>query len=255
MNMEQNNLKGIRSMGLGTWLSSGSPVVTELASFFNFDWLLLDLEHGCLTEQSLLNCMQAVSSNSIRIIVRVPNEDAKLIGKVLDWGAAGIMLPQVEDPTQIITCLRAMRYPPKGNRGYSSSARSYYYGCKKPDNPDELSSPIFIAQIETIRGVENAKAIAAIDGVDILFIGPSDLKLSIASNAGSLSIGYNEILKNIINTSEIYGKQAGILVSGINDIQNSLQLGFSCIAVGSDLGVLRNGYQEIILKFHESLKQ
>lgn len=244
-----------RNLGLGTWLSSGSPVVAELASVFNFDWLLFDLEHGCLTEHSLLHCMQTVKSKNTRIIVRVPRLDEKLIAKVLDWGAVGIMLPQVENPIEVEACLKAMRYPPNGSRGYSSSARSYDYGFKKPENPVELPSPIFIAQIENIRGVENAPAIAAIEGVDVLFIGPSDLKLAIASYVGVLSKGYDQILKDVIHVCIQHGKQAGILISETSDIVIIQNMGFSCIAVGSDLGILRNGYQEIIYKYHNGTKK
>ena len=170
-------------LGPGTWLSSGSPVVTELVSEFPFDWLLFDLEHGCLTLDSLLTNLQAVRRKDIHLVVRVPSVDHKLINRILDWGANGIMIPHVTDPDMLERCRDAIYYPPLGTRGYSGSARVFGYGLRRPSGAGELPRPLIIAQIEDIQCVHNIDDIARCDIVDVLFAGPSDLQLNLAANA------------------------------------------------------------------------
>lgn len=248
----KNRKEGVfpsRQLGLGTWLSSGSPVVAELASEFRFDWLLFDLEHGCMPESSLFENLQAIRKKDIHLIVRIPDINPALIGRVLDWGATGIMLPHVDDPAQALTCIDAMRYPPSGHRGYSSSARAYAYGLNKPEDLQKVPFPLFIAQIENDEGVKNAAAIAGIEGVDVLFVGPSDLKLNLSTRPDKQSGDYHEALKKVIQAAETHEKQAGILISDMGETESMYRLGFSCLAIASDIGILREGYKSIVLKY------
>src|SRR5690554_3676968 len=165
-------------------MSIGDPVITELASEFKFDWLLFDLEHGCLQESSLISNFQAVRRKDIHLIVRVGSLNPALIARVLDWGATGIMVPHVSSPEQARACVNAMRYPPNGERGYSGSARTYKYGINKPEDIKKIVNPILIVQIENFEGVKKSEAIASVDGVDILFVGPSDLKYELSIHSG-----------------------------------------------------------------------
>ncbi|GAB2605768.1 HpcH/HpaI aldolase family protein [Spirosoma areae] len=248
---EQNQ----RRLGMGTWLSIGSPIIAELVSAFNFDWLVIDLEHGITTESSLISIFQAIRNFDIRLVVRVPYVDSALISRVLDWGASGIMIPHVESPSQVITCLNAMRYPPYGQRGYSGSSRVYSYGVNKPKDVRNVAFPLLVVQIESYKGVEHCNAIAEVEGVDVLFVGPSDLELSLLSQSDQ-KIGYQDALKKVVESAKNHEKQSGILVSNLSETEHFVRLGFSCLAVSSDIGILRNGYQLIINQLnsiHESM--
>ncbi|RRB02514.1 HpcH/HpaI aldolase family protein [Larkinella rosea] len=228
-----------RQLGTGTWLSIGSPVIAELAAACGFDWLLFDLEHGCLTESGLLANLQAAKREGVRLIVRVGSMDSALIARVLDWGASGIMLPHVSTAEQARECVKAMNYPPIGTRGYSSSARSFSYGLHVQQNT--LQQPLFIPQIENEEGVLKAESIAAVDGVDILFVGPADLKLDLSIRRPTPPISYETALQQVSLAAKNQQKQAGILVRNRDDLPALKHWGYSCLAIGSDLGMIRDG--------------
>src|SRR5436190_3613818 len=167
---------------LGTWISSGSSVITEIAGESGFDWLLFDLEHGCTTEADLLPQFQALRGSPTSAIVRVGAPHPDLIARVLDWGADGIMVPHVSTAAEAEACVRAMRYPPRGLRGLARGVRTYGFGLR-PLKDEALPAPILFAQLETIEAVENAEAIAQVDGVDVLFVGPADLQFDLKARS------------------------------------------------------------------------
>ncbi|ODS86100.1 MAG: hypothetical protein ABS46_01460 [Cytophagaceae bacterium SCN 52-12] len=236
-----------RLLSSGIWIASGSAVAAELASETGFDWLLLDLEHGCLSESGIPGSLMAVKGSGCKPVVRVGKIDPVLIARVLDWGAAGIMLPQVSSPAAAKECLRAMNYPPHGERGYTSSARAYGYGLRPPAEPGKVTQPFFIAQIEDVEGVRNARAIAEVPGVDVLFVGPSDLKLNLSAYASPMSLP--SALRKVVEAAHAAGKQAGILAKDPAEARQLEKDGFSCIALGSDLGVWRKGFGDLLKQF------
>lgn len=236
-----------RLLSSGIWIASGSAVAAELASETGFDWLLLDLEHGCLSESGIPGSLMAVKGSGCKPVVRVGKVDPVLIARVLDWGAAGIMLPRVSSPAAAEECLRAMNYPPQGERGYTSSARAYGYGLRPPAEPGKVTHPFFMAQIEDVEGVRNARAIAEVPGVDVLFVGPSDLKLNLSAYASQMSL--RSALREVVEAAQAAGKQAGILAKDPAEARQMEQDGFSCIALGSDLGVWRKGFGDLLKQF------
>ena len=224
----------------GTWLSSGSPVVAELAAQCGFDWLLLDMEHGCLPEAELLGNLRAAGGRGVALVVRVPTHEAGLIGRVLDWGADAIMVPHVESAQEAEALVRAMRYSPMGDRGYSRSVRAYGYGL---NSPDIHAPPMLFAQIESIKGIENVESIAGVNGVDVLFVGPADLRLSLSSFPGAPS--YEDALARVITSAKANAKSAGILIRDRKDTGPLMKQGFSKFAVDSDMAILRSGFLSI----------
>jgi 2-dehydro-3-deoxyglucarate aldolase/4-hydroxy-2-oxoheptanedioate aldolase len=244
-NTLQKNLRGTAGT-IGTWLSIGSPVIAELAAGCGFDWLLFDFEHGCAAESSLIGNLQALNGSACAPIVRVGAPHPDLLARVLDWGAAGVMVPHVESAEAAEACVRALHYPPRGHRGFSRSVRAYGYGLRPPA-PAEPPAPVFIAQIETLKGVRNAAAIAAVDGVDMLFVGPADLSFDInaRAGAGAGAPDYDDCLKTIIAAAGAAGKATGILVRNIDDIRPLRALGFQHLAIDSDLAILRNRYKQL----------
>lgn len=228
----------------GLWISIGSPIIAELASMSGFDWLLFDLEHGSLTENKLQDNLLAAKRHNIKLIVRVPEVNKNLISRALDWGASGIMLPMVSSKEDAEKCLDAMHYAPLGSRGYTSSCRAYNYGLNK----DEKTKPIFIAQIENIEGVENVESILEVKEIDMLFVGPSDLKKNLEAYAYKTTIKFENAIKLVAEATKKHNRQAGILVQDNYEIPNLINLGYTFLGMGSDIKILKNGFQSMLNK-------
>lgn len=230
---------------LGTWISSGSSVITEIAGESGFDWLLFDLEHGCTTDADLLPQFQALRGSPTAGIVRVGAPQPDLISRVLDWGADGIMVPHVSTVEEAEACVKAMRYPPRGLRGMAKGVRAYGFGLR-PMSEAELPAPILFAQIETIEAVENAEAIAQVDGVDVLFVGPADLQHDLKSRPEKATREYRACLEHVVAAGRATGKPCGILIRDPAAVETHRQLGFTHIAVESDLSILLRSFQQIV---------
>ncbi len=225
-----------RTLQIGTWLQTGSSVVAELAAASGFDWLLIDLEHGCGTEATVLPQLQSIRHAAP--IVRVGAAHPDLIARSLDWGAAGIMVPMVSTVEKAEACVRAMHYPPRGDRGLASMVRAFNYGLN-----GEPPTPVFFAQIETIEGVENARAIAAVDGVDVLFVGPMDLKLNLQARPGRTSLDFAACLREVAEAAQAAGKVCGLLCRQTDDYAALQELGFTHLAIETDTTFLRESYR------------
>lgn len=228
------------AVSLGTFISSGSATVVELASLCGLDWLMLDMEHGALTEAGLLDCLRAAAGRDVFSVVRVPTHEAGLIGRVLDRGAHAIMAPHVENADEATALVRAMRYAPDGDRGYSRTVRAYGYSLVAPES---VERPLLFAQIESLAGVENVDAIAKVPGVDVLFVGPADLKLSLAAHQSA--IAYEDALARVLTAAKSAGVHTGILARDRADVPKLLTKGFTKVAVDSDLALLRAGFSSI----------
>jgi 2-dehydro-3-deoxyglucarate aldolase/4-hydroxy-2-oxoheptanedioate aldolase len=231
---------------IGTWLSIGSPIIAELAAASGFDWLLFDLEHGAHSDSVLMNNLQAIKGTPAMAIVRVGAPHPDLILRALDWGSSGIMVPHVESAAEASACLQAVHYPPRGRRGISRSARVYEYGLRPMPEPQDLPPPVLFAQIETLEGIRHVGEIAAVDGVDVLFVGPADLAFDISVRRNGQTPGYEECLAKVAGAARASGKQAGILVRSIDDVLALRELGFTHFAIDSDLGIIRTRYLQIL---------
>ena len=224
---------------IGTFLSVGSPALAELAAECGFDWVLIDLEHGCESEAALPNQLRALRGSRTQGIVRVSAPQPDLIGRVLDWGADGIMVPHVDTVEEAERCVRAAWYPPEGRRGVSRTVRAYGYGMRLPAGA--LPKPLILAQIETAEGVQNADAIAAVPGIDALFIGPADLSYDL--KARGLGEDYEACLERVAVAARRQGKSCGILVRHSDDPEKLRPLGLTWLAMDSDLSLVREGFR------------
>jgi 2-dehydro-3-deoxyglucarate aldolase/4-hydroxy-2-oxoheptanedioate aldolase len=229
---------------VGTWLSTGSPDIAELAALCGFDWVLIDLEHGSGTEATVPDQLRALRGCKAKSIVRVGAPHADLIARVLDWGAHGIMIPHVNSAAEAEAVVQAAHYAPRGQRGLSRSVRAYDYGLNPPG--DTMPRPLMIAQIETVEAVQHAGEIARVDGIDVLFVGPSDLQFALKHRADSSVGDYAQCLRTVVAAARGAGKAPGILARDAGELQPHLAFGFTHIAVESDLSILRKTYQEIL---------
>ena len=229
------------SLQIGTWLSIGSPVIAELAALVGFDWVLLDLEHGCESEAALPNQLLALRGTATRSIVRVGAPYPDLIARVLDWGADGIMIPHVESAAEAEAIVRAATYPPGGHRGYSRTVRAYDYGLKTPN-----ADPLIMVQIETVAGIHHVEEIARVEGVNVLFVGPADLRFSLEQTPETSEDKYGHCLEKVVSAARAAGKASGILLREAQDLKTHANLGFTHIALDSDLAILRKAYQQLV---------
>jgi 2-dehydro-3-deoxyglucarate aldolase/4-hydroxy-2-oxoheptanedioate aldolase len=225
---------------LGTWLSVGSPVIAELAAVCGLDWVLLDLEHGCGSEADLPDQLRALRGGPTRGIVRVPGDRPDLVARVLDQGADGVMVPHVDRAEQAEQLVRAASYPPRGQRGVSRTVRAHDYGLRPLDG---RPAPMLIAQIETLAAVDQAAAIAGVDGIDMLFVGPADLQHDLAVRQPTAGAGFEDCLDRVVAAARAAGKAAGILVREPGDLPRRAEQGFSFVAVESDVAILRNAFR------------
>lgn len=226
---------------IGTFLSLGSPAMAELAAECGYDWVLIDLEHGCESEAALPNQLRALRGSRTLGIVRVSAPHADLISRVLDWGADGIMVPHVNTAAEAEHCVRCALYPPAGHRGVSRTVRAYGYGMRLPAAGDAPPAPIILAQIETVEGVAHAEQIAAVEGITALFIGPADLSYDLRARQSALA--YDDCVSRIAKAAKDHGKGCGILVRHADDKEKLKAIGFTWLAMDSDLSLVREGFR------------
>jgi 4-hydroxy-2-oxoheptanedioate aldolase len=219
----------------GAFAGLGSPVATEIMARSGFDWLLIDLEHGAGTESDLLASLHAMGATPAAALVRPQSGERLRIGRALDLGAHGIMVPRVDLPEQAREAISFMRYPPDGTRGLALSTRGAGLGEQGHTQIQAVNRRILgIIQIESRSAVEHAAEIAAIDGVDVLFVGPTDLSHSLGIPGRFDDPVYLDALRHVATTTEAAGKVAGILLRDASSLARHRELGFRFIGLGSD---------------------
>jgi 4-hydroxy-2-oxoheptanedioate aldolase len=226
---------------IGTSTGMASPQIAELLSHAGFDFILVDLQHGAWTDESVANAFRAISLGRATPMARVAINDYGAIGRLLDRGALGIVVPMVNTPEQAQAAAFAMRYPPQGGRS-SGGAPAYYGGRYDAWANDQ----VFLAvQIETVQGVENAEAILGVDGVDGCWIGPSDLAKSMGVDRSTAegAKAHREMIMRIVAACQKTGKIAGI--SGDMDISFWLEQGMRFVTASYDGGLLLEGARKV----------
>jgi len=230
----------------GTWLGIGSPVIAEMVGELGFAWVLFDMEHGNFTDAAVPDQLRALRGSKTAGIVRVGAPYPDLIARLLDWGADGIMVPHVNTAAEAEACVQAMRYPPRGKRGVSRTTRATGYGLRPPQSPDDVPIPFFMAQIETIEAVAAARDIAKVEGVDVLFVGPADLAFDLKARPELVKMDYDACLREVVSAAQAAGKQTGILLRDAQDVPRHRELGFTHIAMETDVVILRKGLQSLL---------
>ena len=232
---------------IGMLVNLGSPVTAEICGRAGFDWLWLDLEHGSGGYSELVHQIQAVQSGGSAVIVRIPWNEPWIYKRVLDIGASGVMVPYINNREEADLAARSMRYPPRGIRGVAKFNRACGYG-------DEFESYfrtaddglLTVVQIESPEAVDNAEEIAAVDGVDVLFIGPLDLSVNLGIPEQYESPLFTGALDAVVRAAGKHGKAAGILVPGGHPPARYADMGYTFLAVGAEGGILSAGLKRLI---------
>jgi 4-hydroxy-2-oxoheptanedioate aldolase len=231
----------------GSFLQLGSAVAAEIVARAGFDWVIVDLEHGAGTESDLMASLLAVTSTPTAALVRPQSAERIRIGRALDHGAHGLMVPRIDLPDQAREAVSYMRFPPDGVRGLALSTRGAGLGERSHAQVKEINEHIVgIIQIESPSAVEHAGEIAAIDGVDVLFVGPADLSHSLGIPGEFQHPEYLSAVHRTLAAAEANGKATGILLRDTTTLAQHLELGFRFIGIGSDGGFIGAGARAVV---------
>jgi 2-dehydro-3-deoxyglucarate aldolase len=236
---------------IGCWCSLGSPITTEVVGVAGFDWVLLDGEHAPNDVLSLIPQLMALEDSISAPVVRPPSNDVVIIKRLLDAGFHNFLIPFVESAAEARRAVAATRYPPAGVRGISVAQRSNRYGCVPEYNRLINDNIAVMVQIESRAGVEAVSAIAAVDGVDGVFIGPSDLAAAFGRLGNPHHPEVQKAMADVVAAAKACAKPIGILAPIEGDARRYLEMGATCVAVGSDLAVLRAGTQGLVDRFRD----
>jgi len=221
---------------IGSFSDLASPLAVELLGRAGMDWVILDLEHGAATESGLLALLYAAGSTSIAPLVRAQSAERLRIGRALDLGAAGIMLPQLQSIDEVRQAVAYLRYPPVGQRGVALRTRGADLGTLSHVDLARVVNEriVGIVQIEAAQMVRDADEIAALEPVDVLFVGPADLSHALGVPGRFDDPTYLDAIKAVVAACERHGKAAGILLYDAAVLPAHLELGFRFIGLGSE---------------------
>jgi 4-hydroxy-2-oxoheptanedioate aldolase len=226
----------------GVWASLGSPGSAELLGRAGYDWVVVDMEHGYTTESELLAHLTAIEGSGSIALVRPQSGERLRIGRALDAGAAGIVVPRLDTADQVREAVTFLRYPPSGQRGVALLTRGARLGTVNHAGVAALNDDIVgIVQIESPSALEAAEDFAAIDGVDVLFVGPADLSHSLGIPGQFVNPTYQDALKKVVAACRAHGKAPGILLYDHASFRPHLDLGFTFVGLGADISFVNEG--------------
>lgn len=247
--MRPSSLRRVFATGqpaVNAWISGDGLYLAEVISHCGFDAVTIDLQHGMFGVDGALRLIQAVSAGPSMPMVRSTSLDAAQIGKLLDGGAYGVICPSIDTPDQARQLVQACRYPPRGARSFGPS-RGLLYGGSDYVNGFEDEVLVW-AMIESTTAMENVDAIANVDGIDGLYVGPNDLALSLGQRPGaSMPVPQVvEALKRIVAAAHSAGRVAGAFCADGEVGAWLADLGYDMVTPGNDAGLLRAAAAERI---------
>jgi 4-hydroxy-2-oxoheptanedioate aldolase len=252
MELPANTFKRALKAGkvqIGLWCSLSHHYATELVAGSGFDWMLLDTEHSPNDLESVLMQLQAAAPYPTHPVVRVPWNDMVTIKRFLDIGAQSILIPYVQNAEEAKNAVAYTRYPPAGVRGVAGATRATRFGRVKDYAKRAHEEICVLVQIETQQGLDNLEKIAAVEGVDGVFIGPADLHASLGYTGETNNPKVMPVIDDAIRRIRKCGKAPGILTGVEADARRWLDCGGLFVAVGADTGVLARGAESLVAKF------
>lgn len=230
-----------REQMLGIFATLGSPTLTEQLAGAGFDWVLLDTEHSPNEVPDLIAQLQALAAFPVEALVRPAWSDPVLIKRVLDAGAQSLLIPYIETADAAADAVNATRYPPAGIRGVSSGSRAAGYGR----NADYLRTAdeqvCVLVQIETVRGLENLEAIAAVPGVDGVFVGPNDLAASMGHLGEATHPAVLAAVDDAFARLDAIGAASGYLTANPDEARRVAAKGVHVMGVATDTSIVNAG--------------
>lgn len=230
---------------IGCWSSLSSAITTEVLGVAGFDWILLDGEHSPNDMSTYIPQLMALKDSPSAPVVRPASNNPVEMKRMLDAGFYNFLVPFVESVDEANMAVAATRYPPQGMRGVSVSQRSNRYGTVADYFKGANDQMCVMVQIESVAGVAAARAIAALDGVDCLFVGPSDLAAGLGHLGNANHPDVQAAIAAVFADAKAAGKPSGILAPVEADARKYMAMGATFVAVGSDLGVFRAATQAL----------
>jgi 4-hydroxy-2-oxoheptanedioate aldolase len=250
--MQRNAFKHDLAAGklqIGLWSSLCSHVAAEIISDSGFDWILLDTEHSPNEIPDLLGQLQAMQASKTTPIIRPAWNDAVLAKRCLDIGAQTLLFPYVQNAEEARRAVASTRYPPQGIRGVSVAARASRYG-RTPGYLTKANDEICVlVQVETRSAMSEIEAIAAVEGIDGVFIGPSDLAASLGHVGNPQHPDVQAAIKDAVTRLKKVGKPAGMLTGNEEEARRYIDWGYLFVAVGADVGLLAKNADALCKRF------
>ena len=234
---------------IGLWTSLGTGLAAEVLGGAGFDWLLIDTEHSPTEVPMILDQLRTLEAFPATPIVRPAWNDLVLIKRILDLGVQTLLVPYVQTAEEARRAVAATRYPPEGVRGIAATIRANRYGRIKDYHAQANREMCVLVQLETRRALSELEAIAAVEGIDGLFIGPSDLAGDLGHLGNNRHPDAVAVFADACARAKKAGKPIGILAPVEEDARRYLEMGFSYVAVGSDIGVLRGAVEQLRARF------
>src|SRR5438876_8457677 len=223
---------------LGLWCSTASPALAEYAASVEPDFILWDQQHGLVVDTDLAQCFRALLGTPVAPMARAAANDLTLIGRALDAGAYGVVVPLVNSGAEARAAVRACRYPPDGERSFGPNRVGLVMNAY---DTKTLAGVACIVMVETATGLANVDEIAATPGVDAVLVGPSDLALALGLTPADRGPKHAAAVKRVVDSCRSHGVAAGIVLGDGRTAKAHLDLGFQFINVTTDIGLIMSG--------------
>jgi 4-hydroxy-2-oxoheptanedioate aldolase len=234
----------------GMWVCSGSPLIAELCAGSGLDWLLVDAEHSPNGLESILAQLQAIHGHPVHTLVRPPVNDTVVIKQYLDLGVQNLLIPMVNSVAEAEAAVAATRYPPHGVRGVGSALARAARWNRVPDYLARASETISVTvQIESTAAVDAVGDILKVDGVDAVFVGPSDLAASMGLLGQQDHPDVRAAVEHCITAAKTAGKPAGVNAFNPDTARHYLDHGADFILVGADVALLARGSEALAAQY------
>lgn len=237
--------RGARSP-IGTWVMSASPIVAEAIGCAGFDWGVLDMEHTPLDLMTLVHLLQAVGNTKMVPVVRVPWNDTVTVKRVLDAGAQTLLFPFIENADEAARAVAATRYPPEGVRGMAAMGRASRFGTTPEFFQAANKAVGVIVQLESTQAIARLEEVAAVPGVDALFIGPGDLSGQMGHAGAPTHPDVMTVMTDAARRARALGMPIGTVGGTPEVVTRYRAAGYDYVAVASDLGLLMRGAQAAV---------
>ena len=226
---------------IGAWCSLDSSFPAEIASRTGFDYVCVDLQHGLAEYASLVPALQGIAAGEAAPVVRVPQNESWMIMKALDMGANGIIVPLVDSVAMATEAVEAMRYPPAGRRSYGPTRAGLVVGDPSPPAQETTAC---IVMVESAAALDRVEEIAAVPGVDAIYIGPADLSLSLGLPlpGPQANTRLEEAASRVLEATSQAGIAAGFHCTDGAAARERLAQGFQMVTVASDVMSIRRGF-------------
>lgn len=234
---------------IGLWSTICSNVVAEMVAHLGFDWVLIDAEHSPNDVPNIMSQLQALEGGTATGIVRPAWNDMVMHKRLLDIGAQTLLIPFVQNADEARAAVKATRYPPHGVRGVATTTRASRYGRVKDYLAKANSEICVLVQVETKQALDNLEAIADVEGVDGVFIGPSDLAAGLGHLGNPMHPDVQAAIFGGLKRLQKKKKPAGFLSPNVELAKKCVNEGFGFVAVGSDASLVIKGAENLVAMF------